>query len=67
MRYAGMLTYSEDLIYPSDGHVTEEMNDASLDDVETLSLRNLDIFRRFKENIKNGAVRNNILSHFTCA
>lgn len=67
MRYAGMLTYSEDLTYPSDGHVTEEMNDASLDDVETLSLRNLDIFRRFKENIKNGAVRNNILSHFTCA
>ena len=55
MNFCGMKTYSEDLVYPVDGGIDEKMNDSSLERIEPLSQRNVDIFNQFKENLKNGA------------
>ena len=56
MKYCGMTSYSEDLVY-REGVTTEEMNNAALDSVEfdPLNKRNLEIFKSFKENLKNGS------------
>lgn len=56
MKYCGMTTYSEDCLYPESGYVTEDMNNASLDDdsIAPMSKRNLEIFRAFKDNLKEG-------------
>lgn len=56
MKYCGMSTYSEKLMYPASGDAKPEMNDSSLDvDVmQPVSRRNLEIFRAFKENLKLG-------------
>eukprot|EP00591_Stephanopyxis_turris_P007600 CAMPEP_0195514418 /NCGR_PEP_ID=MMETSP0794_2-20130614/5812_1 /TAXON_ID=515487 /ORGANISM="Stephanopyxis turris, Strain CCMP 815" /LENGTH=760 /DNA_ID=CAMNT_0040642661 /DNA_START=144 /DNA_END=2423 /DNA_ORIENTATION=+ len=53
MRYCGMTTYSEELVYSENG-VTEAMNDITLDQVGSMSQRNLDIFKQFKHNVKTG-------------
>ena len=54
MRHCGMDSYTEDLVYAGDG-VSEAMNNASLDKVQPMSRRNIEIFKEFKENLKNGA------------
>lgn len=55
MKYCGMQSYSEELIYRSEDGITEDMNDACLDEVESLSQRNIETFKEFKENLKQGA------------
>lgn len=56
MKYCGMEQYSEHLVYESENGVTESMNDANLNlgKIEALSKLNLDIFSRYKENLKSG-------------
>lgn len=53
MRHCGMDSYSEDLVYSE--KEMEGMNDASLDTIESMSRRNMDIFKDFKANLKLGA------------
>uniref|UniRef100_A0A7S4N6T5 Uncharacterized protein n=1 Tax=Odontella aurita TaxID=265563 RepID=A0A7S4N6T5_9STRA len=55
MKYCGMESYSDDLIYKESTGVNEDMNDASLDTIDPLSQRNLDIFKEYKTNVKQGA------------
>lgn len=64
MKYVGMSKYSEDLTYSSD--VPESMNDASLEDgvVEPLPRRVEEIFREFKMNLSQGAVRRKLVHLF---
>ena len=52
-----MSSYSEDLLYPETGRTREDMNDSSLDleSIQSMSKRNLQIFRAFKHNLKEGA------------
>jgi len=54
MDYCGMTNYTENLVYSVENDVNETMNDANLDNVEPLSRRNLEVFQRYKENLKNG-------------
>ena len=54
MRHCGMTSYSEELRYLTDS-VTEDMNDASLENIAPMSRRNIEIFTKFKENLKLGA------------
>jgi hypothetical protein len=51
-KYCGMECYTESLVY--EGTVSESMNDVSLDKVQGLSKVNLDIFEKFKSNLKMG-------------
>ena len=55
MKYCGMQSYSEELVYRSEDGITVDMNDASLDEVESISQRNIETFKEFKENLKQGA------------
>eukprot|EP00550_Attheya_septentrionalis_P009864 CAMPEP_0198287132 /NCGR_PEP_ID=MMETSP1449-20131203/6039_1 /TAXON_ID=420275 /ORGANISM="Attheya septentrionalis, Strain CCMP2084" /LENGTH=1964 /DNA_ID=CAMNT_0043985037 /DNA_START=184 /DNA_END=6078 /DNA_ORIENTATION=- len=55
MKFCGMTSYAENLVYPVTGGVTEDMNDSSLENIEPLNQRNLDIFKDYKENLKRGA------------
>jgi len=57
MKYVGMSAYCEELVYPGvdNGGASESMNDANLEEMEPLSLRNLQIFKEYKENLKRGA------------
>eukprot|EP00985_Skeletonema_marinoi_P021628 scaffold13373_cov109-Skeletonema_marinoi.AAC.3 len=56
MKYCGMVDYSADLLYPSIGHATEEMNnpDLDVDKIHPMSKRNMEIFKAFNHNIKHG-------------
>jgi len=54
MKYCGMTDYSEDLVYDVDAGVTESMNDASLEQIDRMSQRNLEIFEEFKQNMRAG-------------
>ena len=53
MKYCGMESNLSDLSYK---HVSEEMNDPSLetDTITPMSRRNLEIFQAFKHNVKQG-------------
>lgn len=51
-KYCGMEGYTETLVYES--KVSESMNDASLENVQGLSKVNLDLFQKFKSNLKVG-------------
>jgi hypothetical protein len=51
MSYCGMNVYSESLVYSQQ---TAEMNDSSLEKIESLSKKNIEIFISFKENLKRG-------------
>ena len=64
MKYVGMSKYSEELTYSAD--VPENMNDASLEDgvVEPLPRRVEEIFREFKMNLSQGAVRRKLVLLF---
>lgn len=55
MKYCGMTSYSEELVYSKETGVTEDMNHAALDSVQPMSQRNLDIFKEFKHNLSRGA------------
>jgi hypothetical protein len=48
----GLEEYSEELVYTD--KVPRSKNDASLDQVENLSRANIEIFKLFKENTRNG-------------
>lgn len=52
LKYCGVTQYSEELVY-GDG-VSEDMNDSSMDQIETMSKDNTSIFRLYKENLKKG-------------
>lgn len=52
MKYCGVTRYSEELVY-ADG-VTEDMNDATMESIETMSKDNITLFRLYKENLKKG-------------
>jgi hypothetical protein len=54
MKYCGMTTYTEDLVYDTDAGVTESMNDATLEQIGCISQRNLEIFKEFKHNLRAG-------------
>lgn len=56
MKYCGMEQYSTGLIYTDD--VTEDMNDPSkeVEKIEPMSMRNLQILRAFRENMKAGVL-----------
>ena len=64
MKYVGMSKYSEELTYSAD--VPENMNDASLEDgvVEPLPRRVEEIFKEFKMNLSQGAVRRKLVPLF---
>ena len=51
-KYCGVEQYSEELVY-AEG-VSPDMNDASLDTIQTMSKDNSLLFRLYKENLKNG-------------
>jgi hypothetical protein len=44
--------FTDDLVYTD--KAPRSMNDASLDEVEKLSAKNIEVFKAFKENTKNG-------------
>ena len=54
IKYCGMEEYSEELAY--ERKVSESMNEAILDmdEVQTLSKKNLELFQMYKENLKVG-------------
>uniref|UniRef100_A0A7S4SER4 Uncharacterized protein n=2 Tax=Ditylum brightwellii TaxID=49249 RepID=A0A7S4SER4_9STRA len=56
MKYCGMASYSEELVYPVEYGATKEMNDASLNTtrIDPLSQRNLGIFKDFLHNQRKG-------------
>ena len=56
MKYCGMNHYSADLTYPSAGDATEEMANPELnvDKIQPMSKRNMEIFKAFTHNIKQG-------------
>lgn len=63
MKYVGMSSYCEELVYPGvdNGGASESMNDANLEEMEPLSLRNLEIFKEYKENLRRGAVSHYVI------
>ena len=52
MKFCGMKRYSEELVYAE--KELEMMNDCTLDNVERMNKRNLEIFREFKYNLSRG-------------
>jgi len=53
MKFCGMKRYSEELVYAKQEF--ETMNDCTLDNVQPMNKRNLEIFREFKYNLSRGA------------
>ncbi len=51
-KYCGVEQYSEQLVY-GEG-LSEDYNDASLDNIQKMSKDNSSMFRLYKENLKNG-------------
>uniref|UniRef100_A0A7S1BED1 Uncharacterized protein n=1 Tax=Corethron hystrix TaxID=216773 RepID=A0A7S1BED1_9STRA len=61
MKYCGMTSYSDDLVYREG--TPESMNSSALDAVQPMSRRNLRIFFDFKENVRLGAFPPLVVAH----